>query len=60
MKGFTDSLTDLGIDITDCVLMLNVLRGLNKNFEHISAIFTHATLFPSFQKMLDDLCLKEI
>jgi hypothetical protein len=46
MKAFTDSLTDL--DVTDHVLMLNVLRGLSKNFEHLRAIFTHATHFPSF------------
>jgi hypothetical protein len=32
MKGFTDSLT---ADVTDRVLMLNVLHGLNKNFEHL-------------------------
>jgi hypothetical protein len=38
MKGFADSLTNLGIDVTDCVLVLNVLRGLNKNFEHLRAI----------------------
>jgi hypothetical protein len=57
MKGFTNSLTDLSVDITDCVLMLNVLCGLNKNFEHLRAIFTHATPFLSFQKVLNDLCL---
>jgi hypothetical protein len=60
MKGFTDSLSDLGIDVTDCVLMLNVLCGLNKNIEHLRTIFTHVTPFPSFQMVLDDLCLEEI
>jgi hypothetical protein len=60
MKGFTSSLTDLGVDITDHVLMLNVLHGLNKNFEHLCTIFMHATSFPSFQKVLNDLCLEEI
>jgi hypothetical protein len=48
MKAFTNSLTDLGVDVTDHVLVLNVLRGLSKNFEHLRAIFTHATPFPSF------------
>jgi hypothetical protein len=48
MKGFTDSLTDLGVDVIDHVLMVNVLRWLNKNFEHLRAIFTHAMPFPSF------------
>jgi hypothetical protein len=60
MKGFTDSLADLGVDVTNHVLVLNVLHGLNKNFEHLYVIFTHATPFPSFQKVLDDLCLEEI
>jgi hypothetical protein len=45
MKGFTDYLADLGIDSTDHVLMLNVLRGLNKNFKYLCAIFTHVTPF---------------
>jgi hypothetical protein len=58
--GFTDSLADLGVDVTNHVLVLNVLHGLNKNFEHLYVIFTHATPFPSFQKVLDDLCLEEI
>jgi hypothetical protein len=59
MKGFADSLADLGVDVTDRVLVLNFLRGLNKNFEHLRAIFTHAMPFPPFQKVLDDLCLKK-
>jgi hypothetical protein len=37
MKGFTDSLSNLGIDVADRVLVLNVLHGLNKNFEHLHA-----------------------
>jgi hypothetical protein len=40
--------TDLDVDATDRVLMLNVLRELNKNFKHLRMIFTHATPFPSF------------
>jgi hypothetical protein len=60
MNGFTNSLANLDVDVTDRVLMLNVLCGLNKNFEHLCAIFTHATPFPSFQKVLDDLYLEEI
>jgi hypothetical protein len=30
MKGFADSLNDLGAHVSDCVLVLIVLRGLNK------------------------------
>jgi hypothetical protein len=60
IKDFVDSLANLSIDITDRVLVLNVMRRLNNNFEHLRGIFTHATPFPSFQKVLDDLCLEEI
>jgi hypothetical protein len=60
MKGFADSLIDLGVDVPDRVLVLNVLRGLSKNFDHFRAIFTHTTSFPSFQKVHDDMCLEEI
>jgi hypothetical protein len=60
MKGFANSLSDLDIDVIDRVLMLNVMCGLNKNFMHLRAIFTHVTPFPSFQKVLNDLCLEEI
>jgi hypothetical protein len=60
MKGFTDTLADLSVDIIDRVFVLNVLCGLNKNFEHLHAIFMQATPFLSFQKMIDDLCLEEI
>jgi hypothetical protein len=48
LKGFIDSLAVLGVDVTERVLMLNVLRRLNKNFEHLCAIFMHATPFLSF------------
>jgi ethanolamine ammonia-lyase large subunit len=60
IKGFTDSLVDLGVDVTDHVLVLNVLRGLNKNIKHLRTIFTDVTPSPSFQKVLDDLYLEEI
>jgi hypothetical protein len=60
MKGFTDSLADLGINVTNRALVLNVLRELNKNFEHLHAIFKHTTPFLSFQKVLDNLYLEEI
>jgi hypothetical protein len=56
MKGFVDTLVDLGVDVPDRVLVLNVLRVLSKNFDHLHAIFMHTMLFPSFQKVHDDLC----
>jgi hypothetical protein len=48
MKGFADSLIDLGVDVPDRVLVLNVLRRLSKNFDHLHTIFTHTMSFPSF------------
>jgi hypothetical protein len=60
MKGFAESFSDLSINVIDRVLVLNILCGLNKNFKHLRAIFTHAMPFLSFQKVLDDLCLEEI
>jgi hypothetical protein len=60
MNGFTDSLSDVSVNITDRVLVLNVLCGLNKNFEHLHTIFMHAMPFPSLQKVLNNLCLEEI
>jgi hypothetical protein len=38
MKGFADSLADLSLNVIDHILMLNVLRGFYKNFEHFHAI----------------------
>jgi hypothetical protein len=60
MKGLDNSFADLDVDVADCILVLNVLRGLNKNFKHLHAIFTYETPFPLFQKVLDDLCMEEI
>jgi hypothetical protein len=60
MKGFADSLNDLGAHVSNRVLVLNVLRDLNKQYEHLHTIFTHTTPFQCFQKVRDDLCLEEI
>jgi hypothetical protein len=38
MKGMVDDLRALGETITDCHLVLNLLQGLNKRFDHM-AIF---------------------
>jgi hypothetical protein len=48
MKGFADSLNDLGVHVSDHVLVLNILHGLNKQYEHLCAIFTHTMPFMSF------------
>jgi hypothetical protein len=34
MKTMADALQDLGHDVSDRQLMLNILRGLNRQFDH--------------------------
>jgi hypothetical protein len=48
MKSMTDSLADLGCVASDCNLVLNVLRGLNKRYDNLRASSTHNMPFPSF------------
>jgi hypothetical protein len=61
MKGFAESLTDLDVNVTNRVLVLNVLRRLKKKvLDDLLAIFMHVTPFPLFQKVLGDLFLEEI
>jgi hypothetical protein len=45
------SLADLGCTVSDRNLVLNVLRGLNKRYDHLRTIITCSTLFPSFHKV---------
>jgi hypothetical protein len=60
IKSMADSLVDLGCAIFDRNLVLNVLRGLNKQYDHICAIITRSTPFPSFHKVQDDLVTEEL
>jgi hypothetical protein len=55
-----DALADLGSPVDDRILILNILRGLNPHFEHLGAIIWCYTMFPSFQKVWDDLILEEL
>jgi hypothetical protein len=60
MKAMADSLRDLGSEVTDRNLVLNVLCGLNKRYEHLRAIITRSRPFPTFLKVRDDLVLEEL
>jgi uncharacterized membrane protein YgcG len=60
MKGFADMLADLDAAVSDHILVLTILRGLNKKFEHLRSIITRTVPFPSFQKIRDDLILEEL
>jgi hypothetical protein len=59
-KDMADALADLGLPVDDRILVLNILRGLNPRFEHLSAIIRRYTPFPSFLKVRDDLILEEL
>jgi hypothetical protein len=59
-KTMVDGLTDLGSPIEDRILILNILRGLNQRFEHVSSIIRRYSPFPNFFKVQDDLLLEEI
>ena len=59
-KNMADALADLGSPVDDRILVLNILRGLNPRFEHLSAIIRRYTSFPSFLKVRDDLILEEL
>jgi hypothetical protein len=60
MKGMTDDLHALGETITDCHLVLNLLQGLNKRFDHIKIFIKRSQLFPSFHIVHNDLELEGI
>jgi hypothetical protein len=60
MKAMADSLGDLDCPVSDRNLVLNVLRGLNKKYEHLRAIITRSRPFPSFLKLRDALVLEEL
>jgi hypothetical protein len=60
MKGMDDDLRVLGETITDCHLVLNLLQGLNKRFNHMKIFIRRSQSFPSFHTIRNDLELKEI
>jgi hypothetical protein len=59
-KNMADALADLRSPVDDQILVLNILRGLNPRFKHLSAIIRRYTPFPSFLKVRDDLILEEL
>jgi hypothetical protein len=58
-RGMVDALVDLVLPI-DRILVLNILCGLNKRFEHLRAIIQRSSPFSNFLKVHDDLLLEEI
>jgi hypothetical protein len=60
MKGLADDLRALGETVTDRLLVLNLLQGLNKKFDHMKIFIKRSQPFPSFHTIRNDLELEEI
>jgi hypothetical protein len=60
MKDMVDDLRDLGGTVTDCHLVLNLLQGLNKWFDHMKIFIKRSQQFPSFHTVRNNLELEEI
>jgi hypothetical protein len=60
MKGMADDLRALGEIITDRRLVLNLLQGLNKRFDHMKIFIKQSQLFPSVHTIHNDLELEKI
>jgi hypothetical protein len=60
MKGMADDIRALGETVTDRHLVLNLLQGLNKWFNHMKIYIKRSQLSPSFHTIRNDLELEEI
>jgi hypothetical protein len=60
IKGMADDLRALGETVTDRHLILNLLQGLNKKFDHMKIFIKRSQPFPSFHTVRNDLELEEI
>jgi hypothetical protein len=60
MKGLADDLRALAETVTDRHLILNLLQGLNKKFDHMKIFIKRSQPFPSFHTVRNDLELEEI
>jgi hypothetical protein len=60
MKGMGDDLRALGETVTNHHLVLNLLQGLNKRFDHMKIFIKRSQSFPSFHTIRNDLELEEI
>jgi hypothetical protein len=59
MKGMANDLRALGETVTDRHLVLNLLHGLNKRFNHMKIFIKRSQSFLSFHTILNDLKLEE-
>jgi hypothetical protein len=55
MKGMTDELRSLGEGLPDRHLILQLLCGLNKKYDHMKALIKRTKLPPSFHDVRNTL-----
>jgi hypothetical protein len=60
MKTLADSLVELGEPISDRLLTINLLRGLNDRFTHLRSYLKRQRPFPSFVEVRSELLLEEL
>jgi hypothetical protein len=60
MRGMADDLRALGETVTSRHLVLNLLQGLNKRFDHMKIFIKRSQPFPFFHTVRNDLELEEI
>jgi hypothetical protein len=60
MKGMANDLCALGETVIDRHLILNLLQGLNKRFNHMKIFIKRSQPFASFPTVCNDLELEEI
>jgi hypothetical protein len=60
MKGMAEDLHALCETITDCLLILNLLHGLNERFDYMKIFIKWSRSLPSFHTIRNDLELEEI
>jgi hypothetical protein len=60
MKGMVDDLCTLGETITDRHLVINLLQGMNKKFEHMKIFIKQSQPLPSFHTICNNLKLEDI
>jgi hypothetical protein len=60
MKGMANDLRALGETVTDRHLVLNLLQGLNKRFDHMKIFIKRLQSFPSFYTIRNNHELEEI
>ena len=58
MKDMTDDLGYLGEVVSYRTLVLNILRGLNKRYNHLNVFLNCITLFPMFHAVQNDLLIE--